>query len=519
MEKSNSWRPVFRPYEGDGLKPLTLRQVLRDEYLYKSVMWLLGYDGAKPLESQKNDRPLRAQEMGSPWQTGNAILVCLEARTILQEELKEEREPLIEEIDRKLLAEQLGTDSEQGAIHWLLNQVIETAEPDQAFAHWDERLYDTAIVIRSLILIHKQYGSTRNPDARYASLQALMSKATKALRWICHRLTQRDALDQTENDALSQVVLTFVAAKEQKQKEFEHIFKEYEERLPPNPLNWLCMEICNRSRDYNALQESGDRFEEYREETAKPLIWDDHNDVIEALNAFHRWNAEENGVWCERLRRGLRYLEILLRRGISHHGPRSSAIGVYVEAASQFMDSKAATPNPEGARPSDPLVDRNLVLANLYKSCASTQRFEDGSVFHDVYSTVYLAEMLVQVLRHFGPASRESTRDNLIITLYDDALLAITAETRISQERRQIYLLQSDQQALKRQLDASEKKRKHGLWYASIFYVLYALILLGVILMHFLPKLQLDENVALIIAVASILMPLVYGFVREQDRE
>lgn len=423
--------PTFRPYREGGLTPLTLREELRDRYLKEAVEWLLW--------STEMDKPMRAQELDSPWQTAWCVLECLEARSIFEKDGA--HLDLVEAIDGKIL----GAEVVRGTAHWLLDKAEEDRSLDGTLIHWDHRLFDTAIVSRALLQIHIQYYRMQDLHGGNGVLRRCVpSTVARALRWLCERWTRRDALDLTENDALSEALLTFVLAKSCGERQFDQILGGYERSLGADPLSALCAEICSRSRELSQWKGN---------ETDTPLVWDDHATVMRGLSAFYAYIGQRSPEEAIRLGtlllRGLLYLEVQLREGFAEHGPRSKAIGAYVQASSLLTDCGR---NPEAGATGQPQADTNLIMASIYKSCSDAERFEDGSVFHDLYSTMYYVHMLTRILRHFTPVEKP------VIRLHDEALWAITRESRVSLERRQVYALRSSQQALRLQIATMQKR-------------------------------------------------------------
>lgn len=526
-------RPTFRPYSEDNLTPLTLREVLRDEYLRGAIMWLLGYDASRPLSQQLDNRPMRAQAIGSTWQVAWTSLDCLYARAIFVKD--QVHADLVREIDRQLL----GDDHLQGVAEWLLKR--RHASKDE-FVNWNGRLFDTAITLNTLIRLRSQYPAQLHSDEMSLTVK-------KGLRWLVECVALRNGPDWSHNDALAQVIMMFVCAARLWEEQFRAIQEEYAQKVSsdPDPLLSVVKTVLSRgenigggqrsgpglwyesppygqetcTRDWNVIGEGVDV--EYVDEAGavKMRHWDSYPMVLRSLAQVSRDSGlgdQETESILLNLQGGLLYLEQRLRQGFEAHGPRSNALTAYIEGHEVLGQDLAGQHQ----------WDDNLILSILHRNCRHGSRFEDGSIFLDLYTTKYFADCLAQAVERWPRAQEQ------VVRLYDDALEVVTKEGRMTAERRQIYELNLVEHELRTKLriaerDRVEAERKHKslgkrhtrLWSASfsLFLVFVAIILAVILVLPYfgIGGLQLDPtrggDLFSLISTAAVLVAGLYALI------
>jgi hypothetical protein len=436
MTSEDSLTPVFRAYQEENLTSLTLHEVLRDDYLRPVIMWLIGYDGSRPLRDQINDRPLRAQEVGSSWQVAWTILDCLDARAIFIED--EVHPNLVREIDRKLL----GDKDLLGATAWLLKQGY---YEDKELIDWDRRLFDTGIVLRALMQLQKTY---------YEQLDTpeMSSTVEKGLRWLAHRVRKEDGLDWDTNGAVGQAIQAFSSAATMAKSEYRIVQGEYTNQDVPSSDLLLDTVRIILNRKLESEMHSPDVGEIQSQEKSKSMghwRWRDHQGVIRALNqvvetaVVYDADTEIEQIRTA-LRSGVYQLEQDIAKGTDHHGPRSSSLAAYIVSC--------ACLKREGIDATE--WNDSLVAHILHDQCRPDNRFVDGSIYLDLYATQYYSECLAKAIIHW-PRANET-----VLKLNEDAIKGMTTAGKLTTERRQIYRMNRIVYELKRQLLRSENRVK-----------------------------------------------------------
>lgn len=123
------------------------------------------------------------------------------------------------------------------------------------------------------------------------------------------------------------------------------------------------------------------------------------------------------------------------------------------------------------------------MLRLLKYACDPTNRFENGSIFHDLYTTTYYAYALTKAVKYWRYA------EGTVLDIYYDALQQVTTEGRMSVERQQIYEMNRFQYGLQekvRQLEIQRQRaeteheqlfKKHKrLWESSLVLLLVYLV-------------------------------------------
>ncbi|MCB8975841.1 MAG: hypothetical protein H6657_00240 [Ardenticatenaceae bacterium] len=176
--------PIFHWYkttqlENDNLLILGINSFgneIRDRYLRDVVLWLLGYDARFNLIDQRDSHPIRAQVAKSPVILGRNIVDLLQARELLSDH------ELIREIDAKIF------NSENSPILWLKDQ---KSIDSKGFVCWDQRFYDTAVVVEALLEVLRSYPNHYESDL----LTDCEYLATNGLNWVVDQLKNPTAPD------------------------------------------------------------------------------------------------------------------------------------------------------------------------------------------------------------------------------------------------------------------------------------------------------------------------------------
>lgn len=475
---------VFRPYkaeliDGEGtteqelpfelsleegkelvVRERTFKEEIRDRYLRGAIEWLLHF--------QVPERPIRAQEAGSPWQAAWSVLHFLNAKQIFQEVGKHGE--LIDEIDRKML----GDDSLQGAVPWLLD----CAQPEGDLLHWEGLMYDTAVLSQALVTARKEY-ARRGLDI---GLEKELRNATqRSMRWLCEKVVARHTAKDFPSD---HVLSALLFVNNCYPGEYRGILEECSTKLGKDVISHLLDDMLKSTQDRikrkDCVPEASEAFRELLSDPDRKSVYQTR--IVEFLPQYIQGLEETSDAW-------------------GAPGDEASRLAAYIRATDLLKSSPGHVANP------------GIVLKSLHKICKEEYRFPDGSIYHDLYHTIYVTRCLIEVYQHWPEAKDPLPK------LFDNLFSTASKKAKASNERVQLLAMARDYELLQTKLANSETKRKHWLWYGAIFYILYILIMLVVILPRFFSKLQPYENVTLVIAVAAILIPMVIGAIRGRGRE
>lgn len=155
--------------------------------------------------------------------------------------------------------------------------------------------------------------------------------------------------------------------------------------------------------------------------------------------------------------------------------------------------------------------NNQLIIESLYAITAPNNYFANGSIYHDLYATNYFALCLIDIYNYWHDAEKT------IATIYDELLSTTTEQARLSAERGEILRLAREKQALESKIVQTNSNRMRILWFVAICYIIYTSILTYIFLPVLFPSLQADQNISLVLAMTSVLAPLVIGFIRKTE--
>jgi hypothetical protein len=455
--------PVFRPYREDKLTPLTLREVLRDEYLRGAIMWLLGYNASRPMAEQINNRPIRAQESECPWHVAWSIICSLDSKHIFLE--ADKHRELVAEIDRKVL----GDGSLQGAVSWLLA----AAQAEGEFVHWDSVLYDTAVVTLALLSVRKAYGINRLG----AEWEDELKKITNtSVGWLCGQVRDIHSMKTIVSGNESVVLSALLFAERHFHGEFNKLLQKCSEHVGKNVLDFLCDDLLSKEKPSEAIFALDEFYKHTSSESYKKRIRDILPKEVERLEPILSSGQETAG-------RALRLAEYIRTTGL--------------------LDL-ANKPVKHGDQP-DTLANRRIVLQNLYNLTKPSTRFLDGSLYHTLYVTVYATRCYIEVCQRW----KEVTRP--VLDLYNALLSSATEGARVSEERKQMLALAHDNSILK---DILLQNHRRDTWYKTVITFLASIIVVLPIVFFLLSIYGSDPQtfwsaIGVVLAIAGVVDGLV----------
>lgn len=446
----------------------TLREEIRDRYLCEAIAWLSNF-------SEPN-RPIRAQESGSPWQTAWSVIHLINAKRIFQE--TDKHHDLVHEIDGKLL----GDASSQGALRWLM----ERAQPSGDLFSWEEHPYDTALVTWALLAARREYG--RNDQA--GALTREMRRASKkSIGWLCEDLknghTKRDFSLSSE----AYVLCALLLADRWFPREFRKLLRECSAGLGKNVFGFLCEDILRKRRDRIARESPTQHtiyaLSEILENPPHGVNYG--SPILDILPQEVRCLEESQDKWRQ-------------------PGSMALYLAAYIRATSLLNVANEDMGSGQRLHSS---ANRGIVLNTLHKIIKDNW-FADGSIFHDLHSTVYAIQCFIELLERWEDARKPLPQ------LYDSLFSEATETAKVSEERVRLLTLARDHELLRERYRRSELRRKRWLWYGAVIYTFYLAVALFMIVLRVLPRLQPYENILLVIAVVGLVIPWIVSAIRSQ---
>lgn len=196
-----------------------LKEELRDRYLKEAIEWLLNF--------QDSGRPIRAQEAESPWEAAQSVTFFLDAREIFVAEGVHPE--LVGEIDRKV----------PQVARWL----VEKAQVDGAGMSWEDRLFDTGIIVYTLLRVRAAYRSNLEQGLACDLVDATRHGVT----WLCEKLA--DPGSAKDYSSKTRLTLALLTADQDFHREFRSILKRCKEKLGMDAFLFLGNELLSKTRD------------------------------------------------------------------------------------------------------------------------------------------------------------------------------------------------------------------------------------------------------------------------------
>lgn len=377
--------PIFQPYKPFPQVPacekqppqvptstyeeFTLKDQLRDRYLKKALAWLLGYD--ENFESKKKPLPTL---MASPWQTALLVKYALDARDIFEQE-----NDIVEKINASIV----------DCIKWLLeNKNIE-----------NENLYDYSAILWSLFL----YQEKLKPDDGIDT-QELNSFIEYNIEKICGCLK-----DFKNTEGFHRLITTLTNISE---SNYQKVERKYKSSLNTHDdlLGLLVNKAIERYKTRNSKHKNNDKLiinKSYEE-------LDDQHTMIQALTHFlEKWhdsssclsidwnNSNKIDLEVKRiLNENLRRIEKQLNHSFYHHGQTSLILKSYIETH-HILNKITSTEEKDNKK-----VDDTIVMGACYYLLNDVKCFPNGSIYHDLYNTLYFLNLLNTLVNHWDFARK-----------------------------------------------------------------------------------------------------------------
>ena len=400
--------PIFRPYRESALTPLTLYEVLRDEYLSQALVWLLGHNGDIPFNKSLNAQiKMRAQVAENIWQFAWGILDLLSIREIFSSD--QVHQNLINEIDRTLVDD----NSMNNGVTWLLQQ----AHYDGDFVHWRGQLFDTCLASRALLQLRASYSEQFDAPKNNEITQCIH----KSIHWVIERIIKNDA-PEMGNGTLAQIIMTLIQSNSLSPSIYNALSKQYADDAD-NLIVFVITLLLGRKQELEGTPKW----------SVKPQKWGSNE--IEGFAKALEWLSDDKNsnpslfdeVWTSLLG-GLLSSEKILREG-GDHARLARKLAAYVEghkvAHKCLIESEYHSVHGQW--------DNYLVLSRLQQLCHDARLHGDGSIYGDAYTTYYYVHSLVYILQNWSYVR------NIVTIAYDDAVSIILYDKQISDERWQIY--------------------------------------------------------------------------------
>ncbi|HYE75282.1 MAG TPA: hypothetical protein VEF04_18205, partial [Blastocatellia bacterium] len=187
----------FSPYSE------TLQDILRKKYIKRVSEWLLGSD----------EHSVLAQKGGSIWESALTIISLAEAADIFKS--------CGEEIE---LQARIKTQSAMVAT-WLLTKKCDDNKNNQNYYCWERVTWDTAVVIRSLLIALSKYKTEFSNEKQQEILETVKTSAY----WLHCRFSEWETeVKYPFGPAdIAQIVITMIYLREKYPKIYEEVTHDY----------------------------------------------------------------------------------------------------------------------------------------------------------------------------------------------------------------------------------------------------------------------------------------------------
>jgi hypothetical protein len=384
----------FQPFS------VTLKTALLEDFLSKMANWLFGTE---------SDR-LLAQVSNSPWEASLSIIFLLKFSDLIRGETLRAKSPTIDNIERKA----------KSLSEWLCSHAQHESGEEIS---WEHVTWDSATVLRALFHIRARFSASLPAS----TLRAIDTATGKGLRWLLGTFAHWHTTIKYPFGPADVASIALCLA-----EGF---------RLCPEPLEAACRDLSGGKvsarefclgllreiSEYLLLQAAVPRGS-WEGETLRfdvPCTWDDFFTTSEALEAigeyYHFATTSEKELqnshreMLDRVRTCLlsaqTYYELSQVDGMwGSHIDTIKCLYVYVKIPRYITLS---------AR-SDALTTTELHIAfkALRWICDEKQFFQDGSILHTMFLTVFASQTLLEVAQYWPPVDRR------IDDLYDDVVWA-----------------------------------------------------------------------------------------------
>lgn len=247
----------------------SLKDVLRTKYIKRVTEWLLGRD----------EQSLLAQKAGSVWETALTVLFLARANEMF--EACGEEGDLREEIKRKSVL----------VVDWLRDRKCEDQRGARQYHCWEKVTWDTAVVVRCLLTILKNY-SNKFTDADRGEI---LGEMRVAIDWLHCRFREweTDVKYPFGPADTAQIVVTMLYVKSEFPKIYSDVTSEWYADRPEQDLATDIVKYLLHIKTEKSITVpvGSEKFED-----VVTCWWDDYfstAEVIEALALFHRFHEED----------------------------------------------------------------------------------------------------------------------------------------------------------------------------------------------------------------------------------
>lgn len=390
----------FSPFD------ITLRDSLRNDFIAPVATWLMG----------RHQTSLLSMEGNSAWETALTISSLLDAVDIFRE--NNERTDLIKQIEAKVI----------GASRWLLEKKSDHQKGESC---WEHVTWDTSVIIDALMDVLTRYRTRFSPDEE-GEIEATIVGATS---WLYRRFEEWETrvkypfgpadVAQVANTVLKMQVL------------FPNLLSRVEDQLKPKELYDLPLRVTQYLLRRRSFETLAIRSTESATVNTQGCWWDDYfstAEVMEALGRFYGAALDQNKPEWKELLDEVRtclvetcaFLETSQLDGMwGNHIDTARILRSYVMI-------RRLVPQVAQGRRDDTIIqpEIHITFKALRWLCDEKQVFDDGSLLHSLFLTVFYADALIEMYRSWPPAEYR------IDKLYDDVVWACPVRTTPERTRR-----------------------------------------------------------------------------------
>ncbi len=411
----------FTPYTD------TLQDVLRNKYLKPVAKWLLG---------KTDDIEVLAQKTRSSWESALTLIFLSSFEDILSE--KNDDPQLQELIKRK----------NSNVAKWLLTRKCHDKKNNIDYFCWEKVTWDTAVVVRSLLIALKKYPDRFSNQQEAEVIDAIKSGTV----WLYHRFFEWETeVKYPFGPAdIAQILITLVYLQEYYPKLHTEIFREYFPRrkyvgyfIKSDSEKDLSVEVVKyllhiqTEKSITVVTGAGQK------EDIITSWWDDYfttAEVIEALANFY--------FYCEKNPRlKIKYKDLLaaVRTSITDactyfeqnqiDGTWGSHIDT-IKVINAYVMIRKLEPQDNQRKGNNELLiipEIHTTFKALRWICDDKQIFGDGensSFMHTMFLTIFYSLALIEVHNSW------QTAKNTIEKIYDDVVWSSPMRTTPERSKR-----------------------------------------------------------------------------------
>jgi hypothetical protein len=397
----------FTPYSA------TLQDILRKKYIKPVAEWLLSSD----------DQSVLAQKAGSAWESALTIISLAEASHIF--------EACNEEVE---LRKRIRDKSALVAL-WLLQKKCHDNKSGRTYLCWERVTWDTAVVIRALLVALARYKGSFSDE----QTDEILAAVTSATRWLHHRFIEweTDVKYPFGPADIAQIASTMI----------------YLERKYPHIHEKVTREFYDASDETNLATEIVKYLIHIKTEKsiAVPITaaehqdivtcwWDDYFTTAEVIESLARFqvHVEGDSSLKERHKMLLSSIRLAVTEACGYFeqnqvdgtwGSHIDTIKVlHAYAMIKRMVPRRAKPNPQDSWLLVPEI--HTTFKALRWMCDSKQVFSDGSFLHTMFLTIFYSLTICEVYNCWEPAKSPVEK------LYDDVVWASPMRTTPERSKR-----------------------------------------------------------------------------------